>query len=508
MLGLREAFLRGKEAVEERILRRPSLFRRSLRELDEGWAAREGKDRATLAAWRAWRCVPAYREFLARHGLDRPDVPFDRVPVMSKDSYIRAFPTEARCAGGGFVAAGVAIDESSGSTGRPYNWVRGHRERCRMRLEMARMLGWTYGEAPRIAINAFSMGAWATGVNVGEALELHGVVKSTGPDIDKICHTLEFFGPGPGYFVCGYPPFLKLLADTLRRKGFPLKDYEMHALVGGEGMGEDLRRYLLRDFRTCFSGYGASDLAMGIAVETAETVRVRSLLHDRADARDALIGGDHRVPMVFQYNPMTHYMETNDNEELIVTLTYSRVLSPRVRYNIGDEAKLMTRAAVTKALRAIGEEVASPPEDALPFPYLILFGRKDATISIMGANIYTADLERVLYAIPEVSAGMASFQVRVAGDGEGNVRPRLDVEWGDGDPPSLDEAAIAESIGRALESLNSDFRNAKTEYADALKFEFRVHGHRQGPFAGERIKHQYISSHDSMPAISPTEAAR
>jgi phenylacetate-CoA ligase len=268
----------------------------------------------------------------------------------------------------------------------------------------------------------------------------------------------------------------------------------MHALVGGEGMGEELRRYLLRDFRTCYSGYGASDLAMGIAVETPESVRIRSLMDRDPEVRAAVIEGDHRVPMVFQYNPMAHYMETNAEGELIVTLNYSRVLSPRIRYNIGDEARLSSRADLLKKLAELGHRVDRDGEDSLPFPYLFLFGRRDATISIMGANIYTDDVERVLYGMPEVCCGLASFMIHVAEDADGSVRPRLDVEWVHETPPELPLDDIAERIGRELEALNSDFRNAKNEYAEALRFILRVHGLGSGPFAGNsrRIKHRYV----------------
>ena len=60
--------------------------------------------------------------------------------------------------------------------------------------------------------------------------------KSTGPDLEKILHTLEFFGTEPGYFICGYPPFLKLVLDSMLQRGFPVKDYELHGLVGGEAL--------------------------------------------------------------------------------------------------------------------------------------------------------------------------------------------------------------------------------------------------------------------------------
>ena len=43
------------------------------------------------------------------------------------------------------------------------------------------------------------------------------------------------------FLISGYPPFLKHLLDEGERRGFPWADYEIHGLVGGEGMTEELR---------------------------------------------------------------------------------------------------------------------------------------------------------------------------------------------------------------------------------------------------------------------------
>jgi len=492
--GWQEVLLRGSERVQERVLRSPGLFRRALRGMREDRALAEGRRRARLAARRAWRTVPAYRDFLARAGHATPDRPFEQLPVMSKDAYVRAYPTEQRCVGGTYLARGVAIDESSGSTGRPYNWVRGIHERRRARLEMARMLEWALGDRPRIAINAFSMGAWATGVNMGEALELCGVVKSTGPDLDKILHTLEFFGSKPGYFICGYPPFMKRVLDGMHHRGFPVAEYEMHALVGGEGMSEELRRYLLRGFRTCYSGYGASDLEIGVALETPESQRIRSLLNDHPVLRASVLEGDHRVPMVFQYNPLTHHLETSPGHELLVTLNHSQVLSPRVRYNIGDEARLLSRRDLLERLRSGGLALEPGGYETISLPYLLLFGRRDQTISIMGANIYAEDVERVVYAQPELAEGFASFMLSVAESSDRAVHPRLCIEWHHADPPALPLEALAERIRGGLSEVNADFRQSMSEDPEALRFEVAVFAHGQGPFAGDgrRIKNRYL----------------
>ena len=69
----------------------------------------------------ARRDVPAYRDFLARCGwvckfVRSRDI-FESLPVMDKPNYILSYATEERCLDGEFFHEGVAIDESSGSTG-------------------------------------------------------------------------------------------------------------------------------------------------------------------------------------------------------------------------------------------------------------------------------------------------------------------------------------------------------------------------------------------------------
>jgi phenylacetate-CoA ligase len=77
------------------------------------------------------------------------------------------------------------IDESSGSTGTPYNWVRTVRERLFSHLFVSYFCTYCFGSQQRISINAFSMGAWATGLNMGLALQRNTIVKNTGPDLQK-----------------------------------------------------------------------------------------------------------------------------------------------------------------------------------------------------------------------------------------------------------------------------------------------------------------------------------
>jgi len=144
--------------------------------------------RARRIYYYAVKKVPAYRNFIK----DTEITKWSDITFTDKDTYIRKYPTEQRCINGVLPTTRIMIDESSGSTGIPYNWVRSMSERKESHAFISYFSTFCYGEKPWITINAFSMGAWATGLNMGIALQRNGIVKSTGPDISKILHTLDF----------------------------------------------------------------------------------------------------------------------------------------------------------------------------------------------------------------------------------------------------------------------------------------------------------------------------
>ena len=88
-----------------------------------------------------------------------------------KASYIDRHPLPDRCVDGRLPLVGTTIDESSGSTGTPYNWARSATERDHVRRMISFFARYTYGDAPLVVLNAFSMGAWATGLTTAIALE-------------------------------------------------------------------------------------------------------------------------------------------------------------------------------------------------------------------------------------------------------------------------------------------------------------------------------------------------
>ncbi|HET6347746.1 MAG TPA: phenylacetate--CoA ligase family protein [Candidatus Krumholzibacteria bacterium] len=447
------------------------------------WSSRV---RSRRAFYRASRRVPAYAEFLAQRGATRQSI-----PETDKASYIQAFSPEARCVAGRLPEKHTMIDESSGSTGTPYNWVRNVRERRDSHLFISYFARYCYGDKPWITINAFSMGAWATGLNMGLALQGNSVVKNTGPDLEKIMHTLAFFGPDYPYLIMGYPPFLKQVIDVAETRGFPLHDYRLNALVGGEGMSEGLRDYLLRRFHLVYSGYGATDLEIGIAGETPVSVAIRRLAKDDARVRARLFGPDSRLPMVFQYNPLMHHIEVNENREVIFTITRANLLSPRIRYNVHDEGGVMRYDQMARALKDLGRgiETLVPASERrlLHLPFLWIYGRRDFTISVMGANIYPEDLEQCIYANPKLAQVTRSFCQSLTELPDGGVKPAFFFEV-DVEPDEALRQEFAESILKTLVQLNADFRAAWNEYPETLVPDVQLYGVGQGPFTADAGK--------------------
>ena len=465
-----------------------ALFER----LTPGFLDWAGRWRARRAFYRAVRSVPAYREFLASAGFQH-----DSPPETDKENYVRRYRTEQRCVGGRLPERDVTIDESSGSTGTPYNWVRSGLERHQSHIFISFFAQYCYGTQPYVTINAFSMGAWATGINMGVAMARHGIVKCTGPDVEKILHTLRFFGPSYRYLIAGYPPFLKHLIDAAEAQGFAFEDFDLRALVGGEGMAEGLRDYLLRRFRSVFSGFGATDLEIGIAGETPVAVAIRRLCRERPDVRTALFGADSRLPMLFQYNPLMHYVEVNENRELIFTISRQSLLSPRVRYNVHDEGGVARFDDMQRRLAACGIDVAELCGDArLRLPFFWIYGRRDYTVSVMGANIYPEDIEQCLYADTDLAKITHSFCLALAEGARAAVNPKFIFEV-DAEPTAELAATYRDSVLKNLIALNADFREAWQEYPETVTPVIELHRRGTGPFALDagRIKQARLLKH-------------
>jgi phenylacetate-CoA ligase len=459
---------------------------------------RFGKWHAWLAVERARRQVPAYRRFLEEHGdpqvrargLD-PDLAV--LPVTDKANYVSRFTLEERCRGGSIPPAGVVIDESSGTSGSPWNWVRGPHELRHVKQAMQVALHHQFGREPMFVLNAFALGPWATGMNVSMSVVDIAILKSVGPDVAKIENTLNLFGPRYRYLLAGYPPFLKTVVDTA---DVDWSELDVTAVFGGEGMSEGMRAYLLRSFRRVYGSYGASDLEINLAAETDLTIALRALLAERADLRERLARVDSPdLPMIFQYNPIDYYVESNEAGELVFTLCRTRNAAPKIRYNIHDLGHVIR----FPELRAALDEARIPLDDLArrrsDLPLLFLYGRADDAVAYFGCKITPGNVQEVVFSVPSLTDNVDSFALLVSEDDAANKRLAIAFELRPGRVrPTGSAVELRDSVLRRLAELNQDFREAaRFMPRDAIPT-VEWHAHGTGPFAGDdvRLKRHYV----------------
>jgi phenylacetate-CoA ligase len=272
----------------------------------------------------------------------------------------------------------------------------------------------------------------------------------------------------------------------------------MHALMGGDGNSEGLRDYLQRRFRSAYSGYGATDVEIGLAAETEVSVRLRRLAAADAHLAEALFGESRRSPMVFQYNPLLHFIETNADGELVFTVNRLSTLSPKIRYNVRDEGGVIRHDQLVARLERAGyhwSDVAPAARRPIKAPYLYVFGRKDFTISVMGCNIYPQDIEAAIYSAPSIALHVRSFLLSVREDTPGETRPLVSIQLEQGAETSAElEDRLAAALWSWLLEKNRDFQEAVREYPELMRPVVQLHRTGTGPFEGsaQRIKHQYL----------------
>ena len=389
-----------------------------------------GQLRAERAAWRAARRVPAYGAYLETTGVDRaglfPLGILGRLPETDKASYVDRYGARSTAASAARSRMWARRSTNRAARpGTPYNWIRGSREREVAHRNIGFFARYAFGDGPLVTINAFSMGAWAAGFNMSLGMLRHGIVKSTGPDIDKILSTLAYLGPTLPLPHLGLPavpqaparrgrpprlPVGRLRTPRARRRRGDDRGAARRPArpvhVGLLGLRRD--RHRDRDGRR-IAGVASPSAGWPVPVPTSGR---------------ALFGTDPRLPMVFQYNPLIHFMEVNDNRRgrsarsagstcwrhgsaTTSTIPAGSSTSRRVRAVLAEFGYDLDRLGAGRP-RSAGPRGPLPWARPIPLPFLWIHGRRDATISVMGANIYPEDIESVAVRRP---AGRARLTV-------------------------------------------------------------------------------------------------
>lgn len=127
-------------------------------------------------------------------------------------------------------------------------------------------------------------------------------------------------------------------------------------------------------------------------------------------------------------------------------------------------------------------------------PFLFIHGRKDSTISVMGANVYPEDVEDIVYSDFSLGGCINSIMMSLEEDAQGNPRPCFEFELLDMSQRARVEERLASILPEGLARLSLDFKKAQEEYPQAVKPVIRTFGMNKGPFQENqgRIKKRYV----------------
>jgi phenylacetate-CoA ligase len=459
-----------------------------------------GIRKAYVECLRAKRQAPAYKDFVLQHKLGK--IPFNgltpdmsAIPIMDKSNYVSRYSINERCVGGIIPSRGVIIDESSGSSGLPTNWVRGARERKTNKRMLQFGLEQLVGKAPKFIINAFALGPWATGVNVTMAFADIAMLKSLGPDRKKIENTLIAFGSTYHYVIMGYPPFLKALVDTT---AIDWNAFNVVFIYGGEGMSEAMRAYLLATgVRKVYGSFGASDLELNISTENDFTIALRKELERNKTLAAQLVRYSGTMPMIFQYNPMDFYIETDPTGELLITLCRPDYISPKIRYNIHDRGHIVRMPELKRVLQECDVDIAKLGTPSSDLPLLFHYGRSDMAVAFFGCKIAPADMQEVIFRLPAITSEIESFTLMTYEDDQVDKQLVLCLELFEGkEPEHYDAPALAQAMFAELANVNQDFRESARMIPAGREPSVELYKHGTGPFAESdiRIKLKYITN--------------
>jgi phenylacetate-CoA ligase len=464
---------------------------------------RISQQKAVMAFKNANKQIPAYKSFLLENVCDAATIHnyenfITSVPIMDKQNYVLKYSIADRCINGEFPSSG-SIDESAGSSGKAIMWVRSEKEERNIQKLINFILHYSLNALDRndlIVLNCWSTGPWATGVKFSQLAQKTTVVKSIGTDKENVIETILELGKEFEYLICGYPPFIKEIADYGRSKGIQWLEYKVTIVTGGEGFSEGWRTYIREKMTNgkgkVYSAYGASDIDIGISFETDLTVAIKQLADKDKVFREKVFRSDIMPSYFGQYSPLSYKIENTDNGELLFTNILRDIWSPKIRYNLKDRGLVYTYTQLKQILGSEYAYILQKSTKNLHLPLLVIFGRSDGTISIDGANIYPMDIQDILFKTKYVD-NIQSFFIGTQYDDtkstiftiaielkENTSRDTLDVDLMSND--------IAGIIKDHLIKVNKDYRESFKNNQKALAPHVTINNYREDIFEQNKSK--------------------
>ncbi|GAA2022311.1 phenylacetate--CoA ligase family protein [Catenulispora yoronensis] len=448
--------------------------------------------------------VPAYRKFLAKHGVDPRTVQkladFQHLPLMDKASYHHLYPLPERCRDGRLEWCDL-VSVSSGSSGTPTVWPRSVTDELTVARRFEQVFREGFGAAgpSTLAVVCFPLGTWVGGLFTTACVR-HLAAKgypittvAPGNNKAEILRVLPELAPHFQQVVLlGYPPFLKTVIDAGAADGVPWADYNVKLVFAGEVFSERWRDIVARrvgmsdPIHGTASLYGTADAGV-LGNETPLSISVRRFFAARPELAGEVFG-DARLPTLVQYDPRSRYFES-DEGTLVFTADGG---VPLIRYSIGDEGGVI---GYREMLDLCAEHGFEPRPSSAELPFVYVFGRSLFTVSFFGANIFPEHVAAG-FEQPAVSDWVTGkFVIEVVEDADAEHRLRITAELAPGRDreadADADATALAEAVRDGLLRLNSEF----THYVPAERQlpEIRLRAFEDPEYFPPGVKHRYTT---------------
>lgn len=398
---------------------------------------------------------------------------FAKLPLLSKENYVRRFALEALVEGGDLASCDF-LAVSSGSTGEPTLWPRGirHEFPTAVRFEQVLRDNFRANERRTLAVVCFALGSWVGGMYTTSCLRWIAakgyplLIVTPGSKIEEILRVVKRLAPDFEQTVLfGYPPFLKEVVDAGRSDKVAWGRFNVRLVTAGEVFSETWRDLVLErleqdeGLNSIASLYGTADAGV-LGNETPLSVAIRRFLSENAEAVKALFG-EERLPTLCQYDPTSRYFEAVEGGTLAFTGDNG---APLVRYHIADQGGIYGFEAMRAKLAGFRFDaetaVAQAGLRARRLPFVYVFGRADFTISFFGANVFPETISLALEkpALSRWTTGKFVMEVK-----EGLAeRPRFTVAIELADKEAADPTRIELAEREILETLlthNSEYAN-------------------------------------------------
>ncbi len=358
--------------------------------------------------------VPAYKDFLKKNKIN-PELiksysDFKHLPIINKQNYLSEYPLEQLSLDGHLIQ-NQTISVSSGSTGIPFFWPRGHFQEFDTSLSHELFLKYIFeiDKYSTLLIVAYSMGMYVAGpftFSAAQRVALKGypltVVTPSINKVDVVRVLKNLHTKFEQVIIVGYPPFVKDILDLGEEEGINFRKIRSRFIFGAENFTEEWRHFIYSKvkkgnyYKMSMNTYGSADAAI-LGHESPLSILAR-LNTIKVGPLRSPFAQDERLPSLNQYNPILRHFEAVD-KELVFTAAAG---IPLIRYDVGDNGGIVSYNEMNEWLANNGINVEKIfqqndiSECLWKLPFVYLYGRRDFTITLYGLNVYPENIKDAL----------------------------------------------------------------------------------------------------------------